>query len=863
MSGRQKDLSASSLLEIVKIQIRDAKARQPVGIWSTAINALKSRPTPDTVTLAYAINSLGEFYAKHDEANLAIPCFLEVISLFPSTSMEEELGFSNGNLGNLLNKQSDPGSSLPYLGRALKIFSHHYGNENLYVSVILNTMGMTHGKIGRTQKQLEYLLQCKKIRENKLDPCHHMMFEVYNNLALTYSKLGDHHLAEKYMTSVLDCAKKATPQNKSQLVHILTELTGIKSHNNQTYTANEIDGFFTYAIQESELILAAHHPKLKNIYNNYAVRLLDQSKYARALPFFQKALLSAYRPLSNVGTTDFFLPSFDSMHDPGVDDATLISNLGAMLHAVYEQEKDRPSLDQAYQAFLLADSIMMTLKSTIIHGTSRESIKYTSRRIYTLASTNAACLYSITLNPVYLETLFQYIEKIKNWELLERFSYSSRSQNLSNSELAKKIDSLKNQLSFSSSKFVFDSLETVQNNLLQQLKVDHPFYYQQLYGSSSVSLITHQDYCKNKNENWLIYFNVSGGSTGIILVSPDTLVLHLGKNNYANIVQYKSQLLEFIENKNWDFVSPAHQLYRELIKPVKSFINEKKLVVTGLTSIMGIPFDVLLQEDVAPLDVDTSSLILPYLLYDQTISYMHSAGFALAIEHISAHVRSPVFIAPQYNGDQLQLAWNQEEVSHGQEHIGGHMFLGPEASEQQFQSTLINHDMIHFAGHVYAEEQVDQTFLLMHHSLDSLFLQEIVSSRTKANLIVLSGCQSALGRQSPDAVISPAYGFTFAGTPNIISTLWSVEDHSSSMIFDYFYSYLADGIGSIEALSQAKRSFIDNAPKPSRHPFYWAPSIYYGKEVYYHRSTPTWYYVVSAFMLLFAAIFIYGKKNDL
>jgi len=61
-------------------------------------------------------------------------------------------------------------------------------------------------------------------------------------------------------------------------------------------------------------------------------------------------------------------------------------------------------------------------------------------------------------------------------------------------------------------------------------------------------------------------------------------------------------------------------------------------------------------------------------------------------------------------------------------------------------------------------------------------------------------------------------GFFFAGAPSIIASLWTVDDRSTAVLMEHFYSNLAT-MDKSKALQQAKLATMKEYPNP----FHWAP----------------------------------------
>ncbi len=72
------------------------------------------------------------------------------------------------------------------------------------------------------------------------------------------------------------------------------------------------------------------------------------------------------------------------------------------------------------------------------------------------------------------------------------------------------------------------------------------------------------------------------------------------------------------------------------------------------------------------------------------------------------------------------------------------------------------------------------------------------------DLLVLSACQTGLGKITGDGVFGLQRGFKKAGANAILMTLWKVDDKATRILMTHFYQYLMEGIGKHEALRRAK-----------------------------------------------------------
>ena len=72
------------------------------------------------------------------------------------------------------------------------------------------------------------------------------------------------------------------------------------------------------------------------------------------------------------------------------------------------------------------------------------------------------------------------------------------------------------------------------------------------------------------------------------------------------------------------------------------------------------------------------------------------------------------------------------------------------------------------------------------------------------DLLVLSACQTGLGRITGDGVFGLQRGFKKAGAHSLLMTLWKVDDVATRLLMTRFYGYLLQGMEKHEALRLAQ-----------------------------------------------------------
>jgi CHAT domain-containing protein/Tfp pilus assembly protein PilF len=157
--------------------------------------------------------------------------------------------------------------------------------------------------------------------------------------------------------------------------------------------------------------------------------------------------------------------------------------------------------------------------------------------------------------------------------------------------------------------------------------------------------------------------------------------------------------------------------------------------------------------------------------------------------------------------------------------------LGFDASRAQATSPgLSQYRNVHFATHGVLDSRRPELSKLVLTLYDEkgkpqdgfLRLNDIYSLHLNADLVVLSACRTALGKEiRGEGLVGLTRGFMYAGAARVVASLWSVEDRATAELMGSFYrAMLRRKLSPAAALRQAQ---IEMAAQPGRKsPYYWA-----------------------------------------
>ncbi|MEW6734207.1 MAG: CHAT domain-containing protein, partial [Acidobacteriota bacterium] len=103
-----------------------------------------------------------------------------------------------------------------------------------------------------------------------------------------------------------------------------------------------------------------------------------------------------------------------------------------------------------------------------------------------------------------------------------------------------------------------------------------------------------------------------------------------------------------------------------------------------------------------------------------------------------------------------------------------------------------------------------------------LQLHEIYNLNLPAELVVLSACQTGLGKEvKGEGLIGLTRGFMYAGTPRVVASLWKVNDRATAELMSYFYQGMLTENKRPAAALRAAQIRLWNT-KRWHTPYYWA-----------------------------------------
>src|SRR4029077_18210000 len=150
---------------------------------------------------------------------------------------------------------------------------------------------------------------------------------------------------------------------------------------------------------------------------------------------------------------------------------------------------------------------------------------------------------------------------------------------------------------------------------------------------------------------------------------------------------------------------------------------------------------------------------------------------------------------------------------------------------------LSQYRILHFATHAFIDKVRPELSGIVLSLVDEkghpqdgfLQLHEIYNLKLPAELVVLSACETGLGKEiKGEGLVGLTQGFMYAGARRVVVSLWSVNDKATAELMARFYrGMLRENKTPAAALRTAQLEMSRQSQWQS--PYYWAAFVLQGE----------------------------------
>ncbi len=802
----------------------------------------------------------------------------------PNTNFEKAI--TNNNLGWLYLRKGRSDKSLDLLQASRDGFTESGNSKTKDAARCLSNLTILYWSIGKMNQAEENGVQAYHLRENIFGKDSEEVAASLNDLGLVYSSIDPDKALENYEKALAvyekihgkNHPKIAIAKTNIGLTYKALELYGDavnnfedalaiwrknypNGHPNEALTLANLGSTYkamknaTTALEYYDKALAIFkknygdkHPDIAAVYNQIGVIKMDDAKYQEALQNFQEALCANVPDFNSKDIKQN--PKINSYYRGMLLLYSLESKARAWEGLHYSKTLKLQNLKQAISILYLCDSLVDNIRHQSTDVNDKIELSASANDVYEDGVRIAQSISEMTMNSRhYLEVAFYFAEKSKSATLQESIadtqakSFSGIPSTLLEEEKNKKAvitlctEKLTLKPSAEEEKNLREQLYRATldyNQFIQKLEKDFPNYYNLKYSSSIATVSELQKTLKPDQAILSFFIDSKNKRLYQFILSKNRFKIE----NHAIPEDFDRSLKGFTNSllfNNYEtYQKSSSTLSRLLIPKLSSSIKQVVIIPSG--KLGAIPFESLPARNGNATDFKNVN----YLIKRLAVSYEFSAGLYLQKSKTKTQTGQSIFLcAPvQFSSHETlnSLPGTEQEVN-----AIASLFATPkvvkyaDANESIVKSKdLGNYDYLHFATHGVvdaAEPELSRIFLNGQGSEDgNLYSGEIYNLNMNANLVVLSACETGLGKiSSGEGVIGLSRALTYAGAKNLIVSFWPVSDESTSELMVDFYTQLKRNNTAqfSKSLRQAKLDMIQEGKFSS--PYYWAPFVLIGQ----------------------------------
>ncbi len=834
---------------------------------------------PDLASIYF---NVGVMYDDKGEYNNAIRYLEQALDIFQENpeQFDQQIAGIFNNLAIAYKNKGAYQEAAGYHQQSVQKYEQLTGDNSLKIADVYTNLAILAGLKGAYHQAVELHEQALRLYEQKLPPHDPRLIAAANNLGIAYADDGDFEGALSQLLGLVPLIENNAAQ-REQFANLNNDIADIyfKIGNRATSKTYNLRAL---AIQRE--IFTDKSYKLAATYNSLAKIAEAESDYELALSYLQEAMAANHAHFK--ATPNNAIPNAQGYFRYEYFVESLLLKAQLITRAT---KPEAAALLQAKFLYQVVDTVLTEVQGELI---SSEDKLRLSEKIYELsqrAIENCVQLADATGDARFWEAAFRYVEKSKNTVLTQSIT-ANQARHFAG--IPDSLVALENQLQSNIRYYKLQlteqpdsaaillyqnelfAAEVAHRTLMHQLEVQYPFYHQLKY-DRNVPRVRAIQFALPEKTALVSYFTGDSTLYCFVITKQDFLVHRkaIGSDFYEQQVGLRKSIALQLDE---DYLWLAHRLYKTLFPfALDKEINALIIVPDGNLSKM--PFEALLTREVRPRTGTSSFAGLPYLLQQYQISYALSGALfyqqklltPAAVEQREGLVAyAPVFAEPQNlnlfsSGSRNPLAAEDGGVRRSISLDGQYIaalpatadevtaiaevfqnqrqpvstFLFQNANEEALKrSDMSRSKYIHIATHGFINEaQPDLSGLLLFPQLSGsedhiLYSGEVYSLNLRANLVVLSACETGLGKvANGEGLLGLSRAFLYAGAENLVVSLWKVQDRATADLMVRFYQQHLNGQakGFSIPLRQAKLDLIGS--ETFSHPYYWSAFVLIGQ----------------------------------
>ena len=825
----------------------------------------------DKAGLANGLNIIGLVYKAQGNYTEALEQQQKCLRIYGEINEKDGLAGSLNHIGIIYRLQGNYPQALEQYQKSLKIFEE--AGSKIGIAHVLNNTGAVLELQGNYAEALEQYQRSLELYRSIGDTA---------DIAITLGNIGNIHQELGNYPQALEQFQKSLKLHEE-----VGSKVGIARMLNNIGAVHQELGNYTGALEQFQKSLKIHEEIGSKIgiaggFNSIGGIYSSQGDYVLALEQFQKSLkiseeagdkATTASTLKDIG--EVYLRQDDNNRalqfaERAADLATQIGSPGVLGEAHTIAGKAYFTLNrfnEARRSFDQAIAVIETLRANIAGGEQEQAQFFESR----ISPYHAMVELLISQNKP--GEALVYAERAKARVLLDVLSGGrvNVTKSMTNSEIEQERK-LRNQLVSLNTRIYhekqrggidLDRLHQLEPQL-EKARLDYEAFETNLYGAHP-ELKTQRGQTPPLGLDQtgtllpdgmtaLLEFVVTEKKTYLFVLSKTASVkvfpLEIKQTELKDKVERFRQMLSTVDSR---FSETAHGLYDLLLKPAADEIAGKtRLVVVPDGSLWELPFQALqtprdryLIDDYAISYVPSLTVLREIIQASHTKEARSAAPTLLAMGNPALGTQTTTRVKAILMDEKLDPLPEAEQQVRALEKIYGparsRIYLGPEAREERFKSEAKDFRILHLATHgILNDRSPMYSHLLLAQSGEVgkedgiLEAWELMKMEWKADLVVLSACETARGRVGKgEGMIGMTWALFVAGVPTTVVSQWKVQSGSTAELMVEFHRQLKTRRTAPSARYDAAKALQAAALKLKRdsryqHPFYWAGFVVVG-----------------------------------
>lgn len=492
-------------------------------------------------------------------------------------------------------------------------------------------------------------------------------------------------------------------------------------------------------------------------------------------------------------------------------------------------------------------------------------------------------LYKLTKNKIYLNKLLELHESSIYNRIRSRLNFKTNTvvNTVPKLVLQRENELQKNiaqTLNLNRDISVYLNQEKQWQQFLDSLQQNHPKYFNLKYASITASI----ENSVPKNTTVIRYLFIESKLFALVISASEKTLIELSTTNLA------SEINQISNDFNIETTSTnLFNLYQKLWLPIKDKITTKNVTIIPDGMLFNLSFETLTPKKINSFSkLSTSSLLAKHCISynysfllinnnDKVIDYKNDfiafapefndamkTDYRLAIQDTTAVDKTYLTLLPQPFS--VDLAKQYSNL------FDGNYFINDKASKQIFTNEANEHKIIHIGTHAESNNISPEFSRLIFAKKDesndnSLYTFEIYNQNFNSNLAILTACETGKPTyQAGEGMISLAHAFNYAGSESILTSLWKIDEKTSSEILKLFYNNIKNGLPKDEALQLAKLNFLKNNEGRLLTPCYWSGLILMGNTAPIALNSSKNLFIYSSIIVLITlilSVLIFNRKK--